>query len=539
MIMARFATRIRPMLTVAGAILILTFPMTPRSSGHAQGSRAIPGRVLHVAVIRGGAGVSAGTTGKIRALLQLAVLEKFSGTYRLLLNRDARLVLTRGRNYLSGDCSTPACLARMLRVLKCDEIIHGDVRRQGDKLRLAMRNVTAGADGKITIRAKVNFAFPEGRINHYIRETASALMRPGYSVNMNPGPAFEKGVEVRSPEISTVTRLDTNIFRFKSVNPVIAARLSGWKDDVEEADRSCEEGACERSVRLYRRLMRRLKSTVARDRWDQIQPFYVEIEKRLAAAYVRMFAQRLAETDRVVWGNRVSDLNRALNRYRVLKVEIAGVEPRYRTGTGPIEAAIAERVKLVPLVVSRTFEKLGNTAYGAYRFNEALTYMRRGVAAASVVRDARGDERIRRLRERGELMAAVRRQFVNNRVYVLLAALPDFQARRDDYRGRRTLFRAWSILHREGAESPEIVAALNRAAVRLKLPVRNAYTLTVRSDVPEARVILNGRLLGPAPVTVTLLQGGYRLRVESKGYSPRTISYFHRSRRNMTIRFRR
>lgn len=63
--------------------------------------------------------------------------------------------------------------------------------------------------------------------------------------------------------------------------------------------------------------------------------------------------------------------------------------------------------------------------------------------------------------------------------------------------------------------SPKVIEVYEK--VKRRLVAGNRITVKVDANVPQARVFLNGKLLGPTPVKVMLIPGDYYILVERKG----------------------
>ena len=63
--------------------------------------------------------------------------------------------------------------------------------------------------------------------------------------------------------------------------------------------------------------------------------------------------------------------------------------------------------------------------------------------------------------------------------------------------------------------SPEIIGSYEK--IKRKLVAGNRITVKVDANVPQAKVFINGKLIGPTPVKVNLIPGEYYVLVERKG----------------------
>ena len=113
---------------------------------------------------------------KARERIEFALYENFGREYRVLTDEDVKVMFKKAQAIMATGCTAESCQTEIADAVDADEIIYGELSRDGGSLRLTARTLLR--DRKtlaITKKSMVVLAFTDKELDHYASEAAKKL----------------------------------------------------------------------------------------------------------------------------------------------------------------------------------------------------------------------------------------------------------------------------------------------------------------------------------------------------------------------------
>jgi hypothetical protein len=327
---------------------------------------------------------------KARERIEFALYENFGREYRVLTDEDVKVMFKKAQAIMATGCTAESCQTEIADAVDADEIIYGELTRDGGLLRLTARTLLR--DRKtlaITKKSMVVLAFTDKELDHYASEAAKKLINPAYAVRKPPA-IVDDGVSLAAVKIEEVKGLDIAVMRFTSDDATIQTMITYLKGLVEEGDEAFNDKKYDGAIDKYTKVLELVKKKLSADKQARMADFTDGVLKRSETAYSMRYKTKIEEVDKELKKRDYAEEKQLLSlreRYVKLETEIAGLPEKLKGEVmAEIIKTLSQRYDEMTSTIVLLCEKRGDMLYGDYKFTEALAQYRSGGAYALQVR---------------------------------------------------------------------------------------------------------------------------------------------------------
>jgi hypothetical protein len=212
------------------------------------------------------------TYGKlVRERISLAIFDKYGTTYRLVTDDDIKVMYKQAEKMMAQGCNAETCMTQIADAISADEIIYGEIRKDGDKVRLVLDNLMRDPVSlHLNKKSMVHIAFSEKLIEYFVGEASMKLMDPEYRI-----------VEKDAPQMGPVQMLDVEVFKFSTTDETTGQILDFLKEKVREGDRQFDRKAYTDALEIYNQVMERIRNKLSEENRVKLAVFIEGVNKRL------------------------------------------------------------------------------------------------------------------------------------------------------------------------------------------------------------------------------------------------------------------
>lgn len=222
---------------------------------------------------------------KARERIEFALYENFGREYRVLTDEDVKVMFKKAQAIMATGCTAESCQTEIADAVDADEIIYGELSRDGGSLRLTARTLLR--DRKtlaITKKSMVVLAFTDKELDHYASEAAKKLINPAYAVR-KPTAIADEGVSLAAERLEEVKGLDIAVMRFKSDDATIQTMITYLKGLVEEGDEAYGRKQYDVALEKYTAVLDRIKTRLTPEKQKKIEEFSTGVKRRCDSVY--------------------------------------------------------------------------------------------------------------------------------------------------------------------------------------------------------------------------------------------------------------
>ena len=338
-----------------------------------------------------GSGVPEPLAKKARERIEFALYENFGKEYRVLTDDDVKVMFKKAQAIMATGCTAESCQTEIADAVDADEIIYGELSRDGTVLRLTTRNLLRDRKSlAITKKSMVALSFADTELDHYAAEAAKKLINPAYSVRKPPA-IVEEGVSLSAVKLEEVKGLDIAVMRFASGDATIQTMIAYLKGLVEEGDEAFNDKKYDGAIDKYTKVLELVKKKLSADKQARMADFTDGVLKRNETAYSMRYKTKIEEVDNELKKRDYAEEKQLLSlreRYVKLETEIAGLPEKLKGEVmAEIIKTLSQRYDEMTSTIVLLCEKRGDMLYGDYKFTEALAQYRSGGAYALRVRE--------------------------------------------------------------------------------------------------------------------------------------------------------
>ncbi len=422
-------------------------------------------RKLYISSIKA-EGVSRTIAKRVREGLSLAIFGNYGKQYHVLDDDAIRVMYSQAEKILASGCTDYSCMTQIADGINADEIIYGEVRREGPSIRLVLSNLQRSRKTlSIGTKSKVSISFPESQLDYYTTEVALKLMKSSYRIK-RAGVSVDEGISLKTIKVDKVKGLDIAVMRFTSSDDIITQMLGYLKDLVEKGDKRFKSKDYSEARSEYGVVLERIRSKLVPEQQRKMHDFISGVKKRIVSAYVMEIKGDIDKIDKELESGKKGDdsmLENLIKRYNAVSGRIDGVPGEYRGELEPLQNALTERM------ISLS-EKKGDSAYRSYRFGDAIADYRSSLQRVERIGNSRNrikhqkrlDKKFKTARETGE-------SYLSNRVKSLLDQASFYNLKDETDNARDTMERARSLIEKSKVETWYARKQYNRYAVVIKV----------------------------------------------------------------------
>lgn len=222
---------------------------------------------------------------KARERIEFALYENFGREYRVLTDEDVKVMFKKAQAIMATGCTAESCQTELADAVDADEIIYGELSRDGGSLRLTARTLLR--DRKtlaITKKSMVVLSFADTELDHYASEAAKKLINPAYAVRKPPA-IVDDGVSLAAVKIEEVKGLDIAVMRFTSDDATIQTMIAYLKGLVEEGDEAYGKKQYDVALGKYTAVLDRIETRLTPEKQKKIEEFTTGVKRRCDSVY--------------------------------------------------------------------------------------------------------------------------------------------------------------------------------------------------------------------------------------------------------------
>ena len=278
-------------------------------------------------------GVPGGIAKRVREGLTLTIFEKYGSRYQVLDDDAIRVMYMQAEKILASGCNDKSCIIQIADGINADEIVYGEVRRQGGKIKMVLTNLVRNPMTlSLGTKSKVNVNCIESELDHFASEAAKKLMNPGYRMNMRAEVLFDESVSLNAIKIGRVQGLDIGVMRFTSKDDSIHAILGYLKGLVEEGDVYYKKKEYSSARTVYQRVLEKVKG-LRPVKQKKMENFVSGVNKRIGSSLLMEFKDKIESIDSQVKEQESADLitlNKFSGSYNKINDEIKSFGGAYQ-----------------------------------------------------------------------------------------------------------------------------------------------------------------------------------------------------------------
>jgi len=458
-------------------ILCQLFCVALVSIGYAQPSEHAALKKLYIASIKAN-GVPAPIAERVRGGLKLQIFESYGSSYQILDDDAIRIMFKQAETLLASGCDDTRCMTQIADGINADEIIYGDLSRDGDRIRMSVSNLERNRKTlAIGPKSIVAVTFPDDLVDHYVKEVAKKLMNRAYHlVDPEVSVITARTVNLKGITINKAVNADISELKF-TVNDSTLQNILGFaKGMVAQGDQSLRNGKYTEARAEYAGVIERIRTTLSSEKQAKLADFSKGVQRRIESTdtlETNANALRFKEQVEAVDGKlaRATDDERACRKIideyreinsRLLVPEKAVSKLIWDAGMAPIASSLSDRIDSVKIVISQLYEKKGIESFRVYEFDKSLNYYTKALnEASSLVGKKQGREYTSRYEVRIQAVRKTGESYLDSRVrsFIDRAEFYNFQKKSTD--AQKTMEEARKLIETSSFATRSIIDAYN------------------------------------------------------------------------------
>ncbi len=398
------------------AAVLFTGSTYAQKAGEGEGKK----KKLYISTIKAN-GVDARLAGRVKEGIRLAIFEEFGARYQVIDDDAIKVMYRQAEAIMSSGCDDTSCITQIADGINADEIVYGEVARDGAKLAASITCLERKGTSLGT-KSIVRVSFLESQVDWIASETAKKLMNAGYKIDLAKAPEERAQVWLGGIELTPVKGLDIAVISFRSEDETVSKIIDYSKGLVAEGDRFYNEREYAKARARYGEVVEKVRTKLGKEKQAKMREYMDGIYTRIASTVLMEYKPKIEKIDAGIKGIKEpgeADLEKVLDKYGALEEEIRAL-PYGETGE-QVFAATADRKDGILLAIVAGYEKSGDAAYRDYQFAEAMSYYNRGKErSAGIGNTARKAEAVGRFEKKIEAAMKTGEGYLVNRVKSLV-----------------------------------------------------------------------------------------------------------------------
>jgi formylglycine-generating enzyme required for sulfatase activity len=447
------------------ALLITALMMAVLITADSTAEKTEKKKKLYISSIKA-EGIPKSIAKRVREGLSLAIFGNYGKQYHVLDDDAIRVMYSQAEKMLASGCTDYSCMTQIADGINADEIIYGEVRREGPKIRLVLSNLQRSRKTlSLGTKSKVSISFPESQLDHFATEAAMKLMNSRYRIK-KAGISVDGGISLKTIKVGRVKGLDIAVMRFTSSDDIITQMLGYLKGLVEKGDESFKSRDYSNARGEYGVVLERIKTKLVPEQQRKMHDFVSGVKKRIVSAYFMEIKGDIDRIDRDLQSGKKGNesvLEDLIKQYNAVSGRIDGIPGEYRGKLASLQNAVTERMISIS-------EKRGDAAYREYRFGDAIADYGKATQRAGRIWNSRNrikhkkrlDKKIITARETAE-------SYLSNRVKSLLDQASFYNLKDEIGNARDTMEKAKSLIEKSTVDTRSARKQYNRYAAVIKV----------------------------------------------------------------------
>jgi sulfatase modifying factor 1 len=455
------------------ALLLAFITIVVLIAAYGNSENAEKKKKLYISSIKA-EGLSKTIAKRVREGLSLAIFGNYGRQYHVLDDDAIRVMYSQAEKMLASGCTDYSCMTQIADGINADEIIYGEVRREGPNIRLVLSNLQRNRKTlSIGTKSKVSISFPESQLDHFAKEAALKLMDSRYRISREVKGSIDEGISLSSIKVEKVKGLDIAVMRFTSSDDIISQMLGYLKELVGKGDESFKSRNYSGARSEYGVVLERISSKLVPEQQRKMQDFISGVKKRIATAYIMEIKGDIEKIDRDLESGKKGDesvLEDFIKQYTAVSGRIDGIPGEYRGEMESLKNAVTERVDSIYIAMISLSEKKGDGAYREYRFGDAIVDYERSLQRAGSIANRKNKiEHQKKIEQKLETARVTGESYLTNRVKSLLDQASFYNLKDETGNARDTMERARSLIEKSTVETWDARKQYNRYAAVIKV----------------------------------------------------------------------
>ncbi len=422
---------------------------------------------LYISSVKARSGISYSLADKVKKGLKLTIFEKYGTKYQVLDDDAVKVMYKQAAKIMASGCDDKSCVTQIAEGINADEIIYGNISKDGLKLNLYLTNLRRRGLSLAT-KSIVDVSFLESQIDHFIAEAAKKLMNRKYRINKKAEISFDDMISLKAIKVSKVKGLDISVMKFKSSDETISRILSYLKELVAEGDVHYESKDYNSAREQYFLVLEKIKTKLRPKKQKEMGGFIKGVSKRIASSCVMEYSRDIELFDHELKAQKRADiaaLEGFVGRYNGVLEKIDNMGKAYRKPLSKLKKAVLGRIDSIYIAIAGHHEKNGDTAYREYRFDDAIGAYSSGKAIAGKL-TVRKKRKIlaKKYTKKIETASTTGESYLFNRVKSLLDQAEYYNIRDEIDDAKEALKKAKTAIAGSDLANREVKAAYNALA---------------------------------------------------------------------------
>lgn len=324
---------------------------------------------------------------RVKERIRLSIFEDFGSQYQVLDDEAIKVMYKQAESILASGCDDTSCISQIADGINAEEIVYGDVTKDGEKIALSATSLERKGVSLGT-KSIVKISFFESQMNHFISETSKKLIIPKYKINMKAEVPVDTSISLKGINLGKIEGLDIAVMKFTSGDEVIGQMLGFLKEIVEKGDKNFTERYYSKSRDEYNNALTRIKAKLMPAQQAKMADFIDGVKKRIGSAYAMEFKKEVESVDAAVSGMDKSGEKNILDiisKYQSIRSKISAIPNEYKPQTAGIKQSTEDRLDSMNIALAGLYEKDGDDAYREYKFETALAQFTRSRGTAGKI----------------------------------------------------------------------------------------------------------------------------------------------------------
>ncbi len=332
---------------------------------------------LYISTIKAN-GVKTKLASRVKEGIRLGIFEGFGAKYQVIDDEAVKVMFKQAEAIMASGCDDTSCITQIADGINADEIVYGEVSRDGAKIAVSVTSLERKGTSLGT-KSIVSVSFLESQVDWVSSETAKKLMNPGYRIDMSKAPDKHEEVKLGDIEVKAIKGLDIAVIQFKSEDETVSKIIDYSKGLVEEGDNYYNNRNYPKARAKYVEVVEKVQTKLSLNKQSQIKEYVNGIHKRISSTLVMEYKPEIEKIDEELKGIKdpgEKDLEKGLQKYIAVEEKIKKIP--YVESRMQILSATADRKDVIITAIVSGYEKSGDLNYRDYKFIEAVEYYQKG-----------------------------------------------------------------------------------------------------------------------------------------------------------------
>jgi formylglycine-generating enzyme required for sulfatase activity len=357
--------------------------------------------------------------------VKLNVIEKFGDKYYIVSDSDVALMNQKAAQLQMQGCSDEVCMKQIADAIDADEIVYGDVLKEGEKIKFQFTNINRDKNTfSMTTKSIAEIAFFESQYDHFVREATFKLIDPKYKINLNVEIKSDDTISVKTINLGKVDGLDLSVLDFKSDDSSVSNILDYLKEELRIGDDLFNKKSYKEARVTYLNVLEKIKVKLTKEKRSKIKSFEESVVDRIGSTHVMIIKEEWIEYYdnklRQMKNPKESQLKEIFKGYQDTELEMDKIPNEYQNKLANLRKGLEDRMENLAFALIGFYETRGDNHYKENQFEEAYKLYLDGKALTAKIKDSRKKEFENKLIKKIEITRKTGENYVKNTVRTYL-----------------------------------------------------------------------------------------------------------------------